>query len=718
MSLRRAYAVIALIVSFSLLQTQVASAVEPSGISVKAKKKKVAVRYAYSQDGVRVKCTIVGTDRKDKLVGTEGDDVICGFGGNDKIVGLGGNDIIDAGTGKDSVNGGAGDDVVVGGDGNDSLAGSEGMDEIIGGSGNDSTSGGSGDDLVEGSPGKDSLSGDDGNDELDGGLGKDVLTGGAGSNTCTKDTADRGVTGCYFDNSDPSVSEIWTEPAVVDTSTGPQTFSVFVRMSDETGGFPIHSLWGMSPVSLNISRVEINSNGDEIIKPGISSSGMATTASCAKVARWQASMPTNSIMMPTLGCRVGGGRMDPLVKFTYTLPQYSPPGVYRVTNLVVSDAARNTTNYMYKNMCSGCINNPGATTKYINEIFDSSKTSVTQAGPGDVTPPTIQSVEYATSVDTTSGDQYLTARIYASDDVGFPSSANGGAVSLSFSNHDYQNFNGPRPMNINFGGGAAGILCSQVPQMMANSMMGCQESPGVFKAMIRVPQGIQDGLYDLSYVSISDGVGNFANFHTCTGCSNLYNSISSLNTSGQISKTGFVGSSDTSAPQLISMSVDTPNVNSAGGAVSAMVRVTVRDAGGFSGNMSPVYLRFAVDGTNQFNMGGSGTGQVNMNFSTPGGPSRIMTCGEVEQQAHNSGGGFAPINQIGCLLSQSGSDYTFRVPVQLPAHARSGTYSLVSVSTSDGSNQMNYGVRGGIGMPSNSYFEDILGGRPSFINSY
>ena len=718
MSHRRAYAVIALIVSFSLVQPQGAYASEATSSSTKAKKKVAAVRYAYSQDGVRVRCTILGTEHKDKIKGTAGDDVICGFGGNDKIYGGGGNDIIDAGSGNDTVDGGPGEDVVVGGEGNDSLTGSDGMDEIVGGTGNDKEFGGAGDDLVEGSDGKDSLSGEDGNDELDGGPGKDALTGGAGSNTCTQDTADRGVSGCYFDNTDPVVSEIWTEPSVVDTSTGPQTFSVFVRMSDETGGFPIYSLWGMSPISLNISRVEVNANGDEVIRPGISSSGMATTASCAKVARWQASMPTNSLMMPTLGCRVDGGRMDPLIKFTYTLPQYSPAGVYRVTNLVISDAARNSTNYTYRNLCKGCLNNPGVTKKYLNDIFDSSKTSVTQAGAGDITPPTIQSVDYATSVDTSTGDQMITAMVHATDDIGFPSSVNGGAINMSFSNSSYLNFNGPRPMNISFGGGAAGIACSQLPPMMANSMMGCQESPGVFKVLVRVPQGTQDGLYDLTYISISDSVGNYANYHNCSGCSATYSPISSITTSGQITKTGFAGSSDSSAPQLIAMTIDTPNVNSAGSAVSAMVRVTLRDSGGFSGFMSPVYLRFAVNGTDQMNTGMSGYGSVSMNASSPGGPPHVLTCSEVEQQAKNAAPGFDPVSQMGCLLSQSGSDYTFRVPVQLPAHARSGTYSLVSVSTSDGVNQMNYGARGGTGMPSATYIEDILGTRPSFINSY
>jgi Ca2+-binding RTX toxin-like protein len=69
-----------------------------------------------------VKCTIVGTARRDTLRGTRRKDVICGLGGNDRITGLAGNDLLLGGRGNDRLTGGKGRDRLYGNGGRDRLS--------------------------------------------------------------------------------------------------------------------------------------------------------------------------------------------------------------------------------------------------------------------------------------------------------------------------------------------------------------------------------------------------------------------------------------------------------------------------------------------------------------------------------------------------------------------------------------------------------------------
>jgi Ca2+-binding RTX toxin-like protein len=87
--------------------------------------------------GARMKCTIVGTARRDKLNGTRNRDVICGLAGNDRINGKGGNDVIVGGSGNDRIVGGSGADRIYGNGGRDRLVGNKGRDHLYGGAGRD-----------------------------------------------------------------------------------------------------------------------------------------------------------------------------------------------------------------------------------------------------------------------------------------------------------------------------------------------------------------------------------------------------------------------------------------------------------------------------------------------------------------------------------------------------------------------------------------------------
>jgi hypothetical protein len=79
----------------------------------------------------RTRCTIVGTNKRDKIVGTKKRDVICGLGGNDRIAGRGGNDLILAGKGNDRATGGSGNDELRGHSGRDRLYGNTGRDRFV-----------------------------------------------------------------------------------------------------------------------------------------------------------------------------------------------------------------------------------------------------------------------------------------------------------------------------------------------------------------------------------------------------------------------------------------------------------------------------------------------------------------------------------------------------------------------------------------------------------
>lgn len=721
--------------AMAMVDTYAMSTAKKKTTKKPVKKKATPIYYATLNDGSRAQCTIVGKTGSDKIQGTPGDDVICGLGGNDKIYGNGGNDFIDGGAGNDLIiggegddlisgsggadklDGGNGDDVQYGGEGNDTVSGSNGIDELIGDNGNDKVIGGTGDDELLGGPGKDTLSGESGNDELDGGQGKDVVAGGAGDNTCVHDTADRGPTGCYFDNSNPSISGVTIDPAVIDTSTGPQTFNVYLQLHDDTGGFGIYSIWSQSNVGLNFSRIKLDPSGNALMTNANLVNGMVTVASCSKVARAAVNQPW---MQKPIGCRVGGDRMNPLIRVTYTLPQYSAPGKYQLTSLFISDAANNRVNYQYR-QCQSCTGWADSSVQWIQDVPVLANASLQQAGPGDVSPPTVTSISYETYVNTASQDRILELTLNAADDYGFGSSNPWGSVAnVNFLNTTYAVPNsGPIPTNANVQGMAAGIMCSEQSSFnIGGSMpMGCQESPGVFKLKMRLSQSLPEGFYQLMNINIVDAAGNSRNYGSCIGCQNLGMTnpdgsrnywVSEVPNSGNIEKRGFVSVNSGAAPRLVNFTVETPQVNSAGSDVFAGMVLTLHDDDGLGLTGSYINLGFSRSATD---MNGQVYGGLNMMTTAQNSSMHLPTCAEVNQPGNNW--------QMGCLRSSGGGDYVVYIPVRVPAHAGSGTYYLTNLSISDGINVAQYMSSAATMRPPNSFpFEDVLGFRPTFVNSY
>jgi Ca2+-binding RTX toxin-like protein len=134
-------------------------------------------------NGIRRRCTVVGTPRPDTLSGRPTRDVICGFGGGDRIWAGVGNDIVVGGPGNDVLLGAYGNDLMVGRSGADVMNGNVGFDRVRGEAGNDKVSGGLWGDRLVGGWGTDVVAGGRGFDRLIGGPGRDKLWGHRGVDT-------------------------------------------------------------------------------------------------------------------------------------------------------------------------------------------------------------------------------------------------------------------------------------------------------------------------------------------------------------------------------------------------------------------------------------------------------------------------------------------------------------------------------------------------------
>lgn len=276
----------------------------------------------------KVKCTIKGTKGPDRLVGTQKRDVICGFGGNDVIVGRGGNDVIHAGAGNDVVRGGRGNDVILGGSGNDRLLGQPNNDRLYGGRGND---------------------------YLDGGPGRNYLATGPGKNNkCVDKATDTVTPGC--DDTPPAITGL-ESTAQVDTSSGAQTVTITLQLTDDLAG-----LQG---------------------NPSVEVSYMKTYQR-----RWASFS------------RISGNAMNGTYQGTVTLPRFSPQGRW---DLYVS-AVDNQDNHL--NAGTAALTKLGVTSG-----FD-------QVGAGDEAGPEFKSFEIdKTTIDTSASGQTVNFRARVTDEV-------------------------------------------------------------------------------------------------------------------------------------------------------------------------------------------------------------------------------------------------------------------------------------------------------------
>jgi Ca2+-binding RTX toxin-like protein len=86
------------------------------------------------------RCTVKGTNGRDRLIGTAGGNGICGYDAKDRIFARGGNDAVFGGIGNDRIQGGPGGDTLEGGQGGDvikAIDGVQGNDTVYGGPGAD-----------------------------------------------------------------------------------------------------------------------------------------------------------------------------------------------------------------------------------------------------------------------------------------------------------------------------------------------------------------------------------------------------------------------------------------------------------------------------------------------------------------------------------------------------------------------------------------------------
>ena len=292
------------------------------------------------------KCTIVAKPGQRVIHGTPKADVICARSGGSKIIwGAGGNDTIYTGAVGSVVHGGAGADTIISGSGRDIINGGPGNDTLIAQNGNDFLAGNAGNDLLEGGAG---------NDELNGGAGNDILEPGIGDNTCDGGTGDNQL-GAWCDDSGPELESLSVNTNSVDTSTGPQTVTFTMEITDNLSGF---------------------AEGQVRIGYGAGSSGAF------------------------LGNRISGDDLDGIYQASVTMPQNIAAGEYAILVTLYDNQGNRSVFPDWKLQPLGF------------------PYQIDQTGQGDGTPPVMSdfSLSGPTSFDTSAGPQTIDLHLHATDD--------------------------------------------------------------------------------------------------------------------------------------------------------------------------------------------------------------------------------------------------------------------------------------------------------------
>ena len=169
--------------------------------------------------------------------------------------------------------------------------------------------------------------------------------------------------------------------------------------------------------------------------------------------------------------RISGTATDGVYEAPLTLPRYSAQGAWKISSGYLYDAANN-----YRSLSSA--------------DFAAFSTTVQQTGVGDITPPvlTIESVTPA-QVDTSTSSQTVTVRTHVTDDLSGVG-ANGGP-------------------SINFKSPALSQYTSTPVE--ASRLVSGNAWDGVYDIAVTVPRFAELGTWKLSYVSVSDALGNSIN---------------------------------------------------------------------------------------------------------------------------------------------------------------------------------------------------------------
>lgn len=253
--------------------------------------------------------------------------------------------------------------------------------------------------------------------------------------------------------------------------------------------------------------------------------------------------------------------------------------------------------------------------------------------------PEITSITIAeNTVNTGASDQFVAV------DLGVSDTGSGISwLSLNFADENYA-------VNLNGFGGFwqpcdPSVTDSAQPEFW-QQINGCVVSgdlnEGVVRVNVRVPQYTRAGTFDLRYAFISDSAGNY-----------------SWMNSAQFEAAGLQASiiqedeGDSSAPEITSVNLLTPSINTGESNQVVELEVGVRDAGT---GVSWISVNFA-DESYLVNLNGWG--------------SMWMGCNDAWNFSY------------GCLSSGTANEGIYTIKIDVPRHTRAGTYLLQGVFLSD-----------------------------------
>ncbi len=422
-----------------------------------------------------------------------------------------------------------------------------------------------------------------------------------------------------IDTAAPIIESLEVSLAKVNTTDGEQKVLITMHLKDDVSG--------INNVSLNFASPSGNS---------IRSAGLFLNQYDGTYA-----VNTNSYPYESKNALLSGTGTDGVFQAELVLPQYSEAGIWKLSNISISDKINNYNNYSSWNNFEG-LNMANIATEILNEatVFDASA-------------PTIESLEMSPAkVNTTDGEQKVLITMHLKDDLTGISSV-------------YFNFTSPSGNNSK----SAGFSFNQYdetytisglsyPYEPKNALLSGTSTDGVFQIELILPQYSEAGIWKLSNIQVADKISNYSNYSS-------WNNFGGLSIATEILNEAVA--SDSGAPTLESLEFLPATVDTSTGNKKVVVKMHLID-----------------DNT--------GVSSANLSFTSPSGGSSLMAGFYF-----NAFTGEYPINSMtypyeptNALVSGSSADGIFQAELVFPPSSEIGDWKLSSINISDKINNNRY----------------------------
>jgi hypothetical protein len=254
------------------------------------------------------------------------------------------------------------------------------------------------------------------------------------------------------DTTPPTLLSASFSPSLIDTSTGPQTVTVTLRITDNQSG-AVFRIAQPCPVNVHLLRAA----GNNVTTLDLWGSNFSLVTGTSQSGFWQAQL---------------------------TMPQYSG-GSWSLSGLCLSDAITNKVNLTQTQLAA----------MGINPVLTDVST------PSDITPPTLTGLSLSRGViDTSLSGQNVTLTLTASDDIA------GVFFGLFNSTYYYINAGFRSPSGAQYVG-MQGIYTHPAP-VAGTPLAGTWQLPFVW------PRYSEQGTWNLSNLSLLDAIGNYRYYST------------------------------------------------------------------------------------------------------------------------------------------------------------------------------------------------------------